>query len=65
MVARAKTSEEAKAIHDKVSRDLDAVVTAGSALLRVGTRLVKLGVKAAVTPTGELLKKAIKALEED
>lgn len=62
---RAKTSAEAKAIQDKVSRDLDAVVNAGSALLRVGSRLAKLGVKAAVTPTRDLLKKAIKALEED
>jgi hypothetical protein len=65
VVARAKTSAEAKAIQDKFNQDLDATVGFLGATLRAGTRVAKLVVKAAITPTGDLLKKAIKALEEE
>jgi hypothetical protein len=60
-----RSPEEARRVREKVERDLDAVVSVGSSLLSFGARVAKLGVRAAATPAKELLKKAIKALEEE
>lgn len=55
---RAKTSDEARVLRDKVERDLEA---AGRAAVRVG----KLAVRLSMTSKIELAKKFIRAVFDD